>query len=83
MNKYLDNSSELEKQSKTDINVKPKEKELDVILRRQNIRIYILFLVLGLLIFMCLKEYVYDYVIIKKGGLNYFTLCQNIPNDCY
>tara|TARA_Y200000002_G_scaffold374006_1_gene374048 strand:- start:651 stop:902 length:252 start_codon:yes stop_codon:yes gene_type:complete len=83
MNKYLDNSSELEKQSKTDINFKPKEKELDVILRRQNIRIYILFLVLGLLIFMCLKEYVYDYVIIKKGGLNYFTLCQNIPNDCY
>lgn len=83
MNKYLDNSSELEKQSKTDINVKPKEKELDVILRRQNIRIYILFLVLGLLIFMSLKEYVYDYVIIKKGGLNHFTLCQNIPNDCY
>ena len=83
MNKYLDNSSELEKQSKTGINVKPKEKELDVILRRQNIRIYILFLVLGLLIFMSLKEYVYDYVIIKKGGLNYFTLCQNIPNDYY
>lgn len=83
MNKYLDNSSELEKQSKTDINVKPKEKELDVILRRQNIRIYILFLVLGLLIFMSLKEYVYDYVIIKKGGLNHFTLCQNISYDCY
>ena len=83
MNKYLDNSSELEKQSKTDINFKPKEKELDVILRRQNIRIYILFLVLGLLIFMSLKEYVYDYVIIKKGGLNHFTLCQNIPNDYY
>ena len=83
MNKYLDNSSELEKQSKTGINVKPKEKELDVILRRQNIRIYILFLVLGLLIFMSLKEYVYDYVIIKKGGLNHFTLCQNIPNDFY
>ena len=29
-----------------------------------------------------MKEYVYDYVIIKRGGLNHFTLCDNIPEGC-
>ena len=77
---YLGNSSELEKDSKTDIKTRTKELEVDVNLRRQKIRIYILF---AFVIYMVLKEYVYDYVVIKRGGLNHFTLCQNIPEDCY
>ncbi len=80
---YLDNSSELEKDSKTDIKTREKEKEEDIISRRQNFRIYILFAIFAFIIYMVLKEYAYDYVIIKRGGLNHFTLCQNIPNDCY
>lgn len=80
---YLGNSSELEKDSKTDIKIRAKELEVDVNLRRQKIRIYILFAILAFVIYMVLKEYVYDYVIIRRGGLNHFTLCQNIPEDCY
>ena len=80
---YLGNSSELEKDSKTDIKIKPKELEVDINLRRQKIRIYILFAIFAFVIYMVLKEYVYDYVVIKRGGLNHFTLCQNIPEDCY
>ena len=80
---YLGNSSELEKDSKTDIKTRAKELEVDVNLRRQKIRIYILFAIFAFVIYMVLKEYVYDYVVIKRGGLNHFTLCQNIPEDCY
>ena len=80
---YLGNSSELEKDSKTDIKTRTKELEVDVNLRRQKIRIYILFAIFAFVIYMVLKEYVYDYVVIKRGGLNHFTLCQNIPEDCY
>ena len=81
--KYLGNSTELEKDSKTDIKVRARELETDVILRRQKIRIYILFSIFAFVIYMVLKEYVYDYVVIKRGGLNHFTLCQNIPDNCY
>ena len=81
--KYLGNSTELEKDSKTDIKIRERELETDVILRRQKIRIYILFSIFAFVIYMVLKEYVYDYVVIKRGGLNHFTLCQNIPEDCY
>lgn len=80
---YLGNSSELEKDSKTDIKTRTKELEVDVNLRRQKIRIYILFAIFAFVIYMVLKEYVYDYVVIKRGGLNHFTLCQNILEDCY
>ena len=80
---YLGNSSELEKDSKTDIKIRTKELEVDVTLRRQKIRIYILFAIFAFVIYMILKEYVYDYVVIKRGGLNHFTLCQNIPEDCF
>ena len=81
--KYLGNSTELEKDSKTDIKIRERELETDVILRRQKIRIYILFSIFAFVIYMVLKEYVYDYVVIKRGGLNHFTLCQNIPDNCY
>ena len=80
---YLGNDSDLEKASKTEIKTRTKELEEDVILRRQKIRIYILFAIFAFVIYMVLKEYVYDYVVIKRGGLNHFTLCQNIPEDCY
>jgi len=80
---YLGNSSELETDSKTEIKTRAKELETDIALRRQKIRIYILFTIFAFVIYMALKEYVYDYVVIKRGGLNHFTLCQNIPGDCY
>jgi len=80
---YLGNSSELETDSKTEIKTRAKELETDIALRRQKIRIYILFAIFAFVIYMVLKEYVYDYVVIKRGGLNHFTLCQNIPGDCY
>ena len=80
---YLGNSSELEKDSKTDIKTRTKELKVDLNLRRQKIRIYILFAIFAFVIYMVLKEYVYDYVVIKRGGLNHFTLCENIQEDCF
>lgn len=80
---YLDKSSELEKSSKIEISSRIKENENDIIIRRQNIRIYILFALLAFIIFMVLKELAYEYITIKRGGLNHFTLCENIPYDCY
>jgi len=83
MDKYIDNTSDLELKSKFTIILKQKEDKKDIRVRRQNIRIYILFSIVFLLIYIILKEYVYDHVIIKRGGLNYFTLCENIPYDCH
>ena len=50
---YLDKSSELEKDSKIEITSKAKEDENDIIIRRQNIRIYILFALFAFTIFRC------------------------------
>ena len=80
--KYLNNDTELEKESKYQIKQKPKEKKEDITVFRQNIRIYILFGVLLFLIFIVLKEITYDYVIIRKAGINYSTLCENMPDNC-
>ena len=80
--KYIDNSSDLEKDSKYTLLIRNKEDEDAIRTRRQNTRIYILFGVLIFILYIIMKEYIYDYVIIKRGGLNHFTLCDNIPEGC-
>ena len=80
--KYIDNSSDLEKDSKYTLLIQNKEDEDAIRTRRQNTRIYILFGVLIFILYIIMKEYIYDYVIIKRGGLNHFTLCDNIPEGC-
>jgi hypothetical protein len=83
LSKYVDNISDLEKDSIYSIKNRPVEDENDVRTRRQNIRIYILFGVLVFILYIVMKEYVYEYVIIKRGGLNHLTLCDNVPDGCY
>ena len=79
----IDNSSDLEKDSRYPLKLRIKENEYEVRTRRQNIRIFILFVILFAILFIVMKEYVYDYVVIKRGGLNHLTLCENIPEGCY
>tara|TARA_B100000902_G_scaffold389204_1_gene435982 strand:- start:670 stop:930 length:261 start_codon:yes stop_codon:yes gene_type:complete len=83
LSKYMDNISDLEKDSKYSIQGRFIEDENEVRTRRQNIRIYILFGVLVFILYIIMKEYVYEYVIIKRGGLNHLTLCDNVPDGCY
>jgi len=83
LSKYVDNISDLEKDSIYSIKARVVEDENDVRTRRQNIRIYILFGVLVFILYIVMKEYVYEYVIIKRGGLNHLTLCDNVPDGCY
>jgi len=80
--KYIDNSSDLEKDSRYTLQLRNKEDEYAIRTRRQNMRMYILFGILVFILYIVMKEYVYDYVIIKRGGLNHFTLCDNIPEGC-
>lgn len=47
----------------------------------QNVRIYIFYFILLFLLIMVMKEYVYEFIIIKRGGLNHFTLKENIPDN--
>ena len=49
----------------------------------QNIRLLIFFFFLILLLILIMNEHVYEYIIIRQGGLNHFTLCENIPDDNY
>lgn len=79
----IDSGSDLEKDSKYALKLRIKEDEYDVRTKRQNIRIYILFAILIFILYIVMKEYVYDYVVIKRGGLNHLTLCDNIPEGCY
>jgi len=72
--KYIDNISELEKNSIYTLQLREKENEYEIRTRRQNIRIYILFSILIFILYIVLKEYVYDYVIIRRDGLNHMTL---------
>lgn len=72
--KYIDNISELEKDSIYTLQLREKENEYEIRTRRQNIRIYILFAILIFILYIVMKEYVYDYVIIRRDGLNYMTL---------
>ena len=44
-------------------------------------RLYIFFFILIILLILIMHEYVYEYEHIKFGGLNHFTLCENIPDD--
>jgi len=72
--KYIDNISELEKNSIYTLQLREKENEYEIRTKRQNIRIYILFSILIFILYIVLKEYVYDYVIIRRDGLNHMTL---------
>ncbi len=72
--KYIDNISELEKNSIYTLQLREKENEYEIRTRRQNIRIYILFGILIFILYIVMKEYVYDYVIIRRDGLNHMTL---------
>jgi hypothetical protein len=72
--KYIDNISELEKDSIYTLQLREKENEYEIRTRRQNIRIYILFAILIFILYIVMKEYVYDYVIIRRDGLNHMTL---------
>ena len=72
--KYIDNISELEKDSIYALQLREKENEYEIRTRRQNIRIYILFAILIFILYIVMKEYVYDYVIIRRDGLNHMTL---------
>jgi len=72
--KYIDNISELEKDSIYTLQLREKENEYELRTRRQNIRIYILFAILIFILYIVMKEYVYDYVIIRRDGLNHMTL---------
>jgi hypothetical protein len=79
---YIDSSSDLEKDSRYILQIREKEDENEIRTIRQNTRIYILFGVVIFILYIVMKEYVYDYLIIKRGGLNSFTLCDNIPGGC-
>tara|TARA_B100000242_G_scaffold239948_1_gene179952 strand:- start:762 stop:1277 length:516 start_codon:yes stop_codon:yes gene_type:complete len=61
----------------------PSEDELVIRTRRQKFRLYTLFGILIIILFFIMKEYIYDYVLIKRGGLNHLTLCENIPSGCF
>ena len=71
-----------ENSSKYSINKMPTEEELVVRTRRQKFRLYLLFAILVIILLFIMKEYIFDYVIIKRGGLNHITLCENIPSGC-
>ena len=83
LSNYINDSSDLEKDSRYSIKARIIEEEIEVRTRRQNIRIYILFGILVFILYIVMKEYVYEYVIIKRGGLNHLTLCDNVPDGCY
>lgn len=71
-----------ENSSKYSINKMPTEEELVVRTRRQKFRLYLLLAILVIILLFIMKEYIFDYVIIKRGGLNHITLCENIPSGC-
>lgn len=77
-NNYLDNSSELDKTSRFNIINKEPVDKVEQRIFRQEIRIYILYIIFAIFIFFVIKELVYDLVLVKKAGINYYTLYENI-----
>jgi len=77
VSKYL-KPKNMEELSKFKIKSRPKLKKEKIIVKRQNFRIFLFYILIFILIFIVLNEYVYEYITITRGGLNHFTLCENM-----
>ena len=80
LSKYNDNRIDLEKNSEFKIKYKSVDEE-DLFIKRQNIRIYILFIVIFIISVFVIKEYTYDFHVIRKAGLNPITLNENVIDN--
>ena len=81
LDKYLGISTDLENRSVFLIEDKPDKEKEEIYYFRQLINSIVIFLILFFIIYIVLKEYTYDYVTIRRAGINSRTLCENIPDD--
>ena len=81
LDKYLGISTDLENRSVFLIEEKPDKEKEEIYYFRQLINSIVIFLILFFIIYIVLKEYTYDYVTIRRAGINSRTLCENIPDD--
>ena len=80
---YLGLSTELENLSKYTINYKPEDDQEDIDTNRQLINFFVIFIAIFLVVIIILNEYTYDYVTIRRAGINSRSLCENIPDNFF
>ena len=80
---YLGLSTELENLSKYTINYKPEDDQEDIDTNRQLINFFVIFIAIFLVVMIILNEYTYDYVTIRRAGINSRSLCENIPDNFF
>ena len=80
---YLGVSTELENLSKYTINYKPEDDQEDIDTNRQLINFFVIFIIIFLVVMIVLNEYTYDYVTIRRAGINSRSLCENIPDNFF